>query len=125
MDTAHRGPLLIHASGNYDHAAAAWLAEMGIDHLNAEEAPRSMLLGTVDLVNVVEYRPGASRQATLGDQFDDHNLADDPLATGPNCWIVADPQPMAEPIPAKGKLSLWEYDLPEAAAAGLFRRGSA
>lgn len=105
--TPHRGPLLIHASGKYDHAGVTFLEEKGIAHLSADDAPRGAILGTVELVDVVDSR----RQQSLFDNGDEHNLDEDPLAFGPVCWIVTDPRPLAEPIPTKGKLSLWEYDL--------------
>ena len=30
---------------------------------------------------------------------------------GPVCWILTQPEPLAEPIPAKGKLNIWKYNV--------------
>lgn len=36
----------------------------------------------------------------------------DRFVFGPVCWILTDPQPLAVPIPAAGRLNLWTFDLP-------------
>ncbi len=111
--TKHRGPLLIHASQRYDKAGAELLDRLGIDYLGRADAPRGVILGQVDLVDVVDTRPGIKRQQTFQEMGNENNLADDPLALGPVCWIVTDPKPLKEPIEARGKLSLWNFDLAE------------
>ena len=108
----HRGSLLIHAPKGYDKRAIELLDGLGIDYLGPDDAPRGVILGQVTLVDVAEWRPG--NPATFFDMLDEHGLSEDPLAFGPVCWILEDPQPLQEPIPAKGKLSLWEFDLANA-----------
>ncbi len=104
--TSHRGPLLIHAGSNTSREAAARaeLARLGIDV--PEEIPRGAILGTVELVDVVRY-PDQDADGRLFDD-DPHDLAADPLATGPVCWILRNPRPLPAPIICGGRQRLWE-----------------
>ena len=106
-DTSHRGPLLIHAGQNRSREAAARaeLERLGVEV--PQDIPRGAILGSVDLVDVVRTA-GFQYQRPLMDEFDEHNIATDPFASGPFCWILRDPKPLPEPIPAVGKQGLWD-----------------
>ena len=94
--THHRGPLAIHAGKSVDRDACEFLESVGIDPEPYRDAPRGVILGTVELVDVgMPY---------------EFALQADPLAFGPYCWILADPQPLPEPIAARGFLHLWDCD---------------
>ncbi|NQU22277.1 MAG: ASCH domain-containing protein [Candidatus Nealsonbacteria bacterium] len=101
--TAHRGPLAIHAGKTVDPTAEESLRAAGIDPAPFRNAPRGAILGTVELVDVVRL----NEQRTLPGYADD--LTEDPLATGPICWVLASPRPLAEPIPYRGQQGLWRY----------------
>ncbi len=55
-------------------------------------------LGVVDLVDCVRYGS---------------ELADEPLATGPCCWLLANRRPFEQPINCPGQLGLWHFDHPD------------
>jgi len=111
--TRHRGPLLIHAgrgNGRADAEARAILERLGVEVPDDEHVPRGVLLGTVELVDVV--RLDERRQPDL---FNLQSAIPDPqsLATGPVCWILENPRPLAEPIPCLGRQGLFNVDLTE------------
>jgi len=59
--------------------------------------PTQQVLGIVEVVDCREMGP---------------DLRGDPFASGPWCWILADPRPLAEPIDCRGWQGLWNIDLP-------------
>ena len=72
-----------------DRDGRAFMAALGIDV--PEDLPRGVILGSVVLANVV----------------DDN---DSPWAEpGQRHWLLEDPRPWPEPVPAKGDLGLWDW----------------
>lgn len=104
--TAHRGPLAIHAGQSIDPDSREALEQAGFSI--PQSLATGVVLGTVDLVDVVPWRPG---QPSLAGFRDDYGLAEDPLATGPFCWILENPVRFQEPIPLRGRLRLFDADL--------------
>ena len=98
--TNYRGPLLIHAAKSRDE-----LTEDDIDFIDGLglglkwNVAKLTYGAIVAVVNVVECY-------SVDDLPDD--LANDPFVRGPFVWLLADAKPV-KPIPAKGKLGLWEY----------------
>lgn len=96
--TSHRGPLLIHASADSpaarrsDAEARRVLAALGVDV--PADVPRGAVIGLVDLA---ECLPGP--------------IDGDPLAAGPICWMLRWPRRLPRPIPARGRLSIWDCDI--------------
>jgi len=96
--TSYRGPILIHAAAATDRDAI----KAGIGN---PDSPTGVILGVVTLVDIVTD-------------------SDSPWAEeGQFHWILADPKPFAEPIPARGALGLWNSDVeppadPEPARCG-------
>jgi len=105
--TSYRGPLAIHAGQSLDPTSRATLEALGFDVPG--DVTRGTVLGTVDLVAVVPWQPGTRNLPGVEDEW---GLADDPLATGPFCWILRNPKPLAKPVPMSGKQGLYEIDLP-------------
>jgi len=105
--TSHRGRLAIHAGRTLDPASRAALETIGCRI--PEDTPSGVVLGTVDLIDVVAFDPA---QGMLDGLADPYGLADDPLATGPFCWILRNPQPLADPVSLLGMPGLFEVDLP-------------
>lgn len=114
--TTHRGPLAIHASrsARSDAAAAAIFADLGIEAPTGEalQALRGRVLGVVDVTDVVAY-PDAAGDG-LFDQGDRQQLRDDPFASGPYCWLLANHVALDAPPAIAGKQTLWT--LPAAVA---------
>lgn len=107
----YRGPLAIHASKSRSWVShVAPLRESGYpipptpqelakQAIDDDPLPFGAFVGVVELIDVVEI---------VSD--DRYGLADDPFATGPYCWILANPRALAEPIPARGRASLFHVD---------------
>ncbi len=89
--TSYRGPLVIHAGLGLDHDAFTVHGRL------LDELPRGVVLGTVELVGCVRGHPSPWAEADCWN------------------WLVADPRPLAAPVPAKGKLGMW--DVPDALLA--------
>jgi ASCH domain len=101
--TAHRGPLLIHASARPDWEAPAWawtaagLTPPPADgrparkHL-AAVMPLGAVLGSAVLRGIVTG--STSRWAEPGHYH----------------WLLGDPEPWPLPVPAAGKLGLWTWE---------------
>lgn len=103
----HRGELAIHASAPSarsraaDAEARAILASLGVTV--PDEVPSRAVVGTVDVVDVVELQ---ADEPTL---FDAADLHDDPLAVGPYCCRLENAVAFDEPVPAKGQQTIWEW----------------
>lgn len=95
--TEYRGPLLIHAGLRVDRRAevSEVFAQAGIDL--PVSPPTGVILGVVDLVAVHD--------------ISESSLSGDPWAFGPFCWELANPRPLAESIPWRGRLGL--FDVPQ------------
>lgn len=114
--TKHRGPLAIHAGKKVDKEAFnnPWiksvLAEKGIK--TWKELPTGVVLATVELVechkvgatlgHVSVFESGVSING-LEEAFGDYT-------PGRYAWELANLQVLSEPVPAKGQLSLWEWE---------------
>ena len=117
--TNHRGPLAIHAgkSTRSDAAAAAIFAELGIEGPSPEslEALRGRVLGTVDVLDVVDCpHAGGDGQAV---QDGPCPPLDDPFATGPRCWLLGHPVPLDAPPAMDGQQGLWTLSTTPTASA--------
>lgn len=91
--TSHRGALAIHAGRSPPDADA-------LDDLGRLGFPIPAGLTYGAIVAVVELLDCVALANLPRD------LAGDPFAGGPWCWILADARPVG-PIPCKGKLGLW------------------
>lgn len=95
----YRGRLAIHAGrGNPVEGEWAWaeLTRLGVKV--PDEEPRSVMVGTVELVDCV--RKGS------GELWPDERLTH-PLASGPVCWLLECEQPLDEPVPMPGQQGIW------------------
>jgi hypothetical protein len=105
--TVHRGPLLIHASRNFNRAGRALCVQepictalrgVGID--SWRQLPLGAVLGVVELracVRVEDAGPVPPEELPLGD-----------FTPGRWLWQVAQPQRLTAPVPYRGKLGLFE-----------------
>lgn len=86
--TKHRGPLWVHAGRATDSTASATGARRLLD---TDDLPAGMVLGLVTVTDVVQHHPS---------QWAEHGYWH---------WILADPRPLAEPIPFRGSQGLWNF----------------
>lgn len=98
--TNYRGPLVIQAGQGKrcDVAGREHIAAIG--HAIPDELPRGVILGTVELVDVLTQ---AQAMAQFGPAWVDHD---------PNgfCWVLEKPRLLATPRPCRGKLSLFQVE---------------
>ena len=97
--TRHRGELAIHAgqgTPKRDREARALLAALG--YKVPADLPRGAVVALATLADCLPL-----------DEVDPA-LAEHPLCTGPECWILENIRPI-KPIPDLGKQGLWNFEL--------------
>lgn len=96
--TAYRGPLAVHAGlsratlGTHDE----WDADIMTGMPQWDALPFGAVVGVVDVVDCLTVDDA---ERLHPDQYD--------FASGPYCWVLADPRPLTRPVPCKGLLGLW------------------
>lgn len=129
-NTKYRGELLIHASLGSKHIQK--FMNDNYDFMNNgvyiqwmdKVLPHGAIIGKVNLIDTISTNKLMLPETdTVIHLFDDeetpifeYNLTEQELAFGdysPNRfgWLLSDPVLFDEPIPCKGKLGLWEFDL--------------
>lgn len=104
--TAYRGPLLIHASLGKSGKSFAQFPEIQLHIPEFNHLPLGAIIGEVFLEEVIRF-------AGVGDAFlqsvtlEERAFGD--FAAGRYGFILRDAVAFGEPIPAKGKLGLWEW----------------
>lgn len=95
--TTYRGPLAIHAGQAWSPEGANSLLVKraiaragGLDAVYPTYEARGVILGVVDLVDVVQEHESLWAQP------------------GAFHWVLANPRPLIAPYPAKGRLGLWD-----------------
>lgn len=101
--TSYRGPLAIHAASRLDDGvlhrdtrteARAYWSSAGFD---VDTLTLGAIVGVVDVIGCVPAQECDSDWANCWEG-------------GPSfCWLLDDPRALVEPIPAKGRLGLWEW----------------
>ncbi len=96
----HRGPLAICATAGRgrrarraDAECRQILARLGIEPPADEDVPRGALVAIVNLVGCEQ----------TGGLFADDN----PWATGPYCWHLANARPLTKPLPIRGRQGIF------------------
>lgn len=100
--TKHRGTLWIHAGKSIDEEAMKRLAPY-----LPKDVPTGKILGKVKLVDCVKMSP-EFKEMLLKENKDIYTDSSFKENYG---WQLEEVEVFKEPIEAKGKLSLWEYDL--------------
>ena len=100
--TKYRGELLIHAGKGIDKQAMERLKKY-----IPEEMPYGKILGKVTLVECIEMSP-EFKEMLLKENKDIYTESSFKSKYG---WELKDVQVFEDPIEAKGKLSLWEYEI--------------
>ena len=96
----HRGRVLIHAPKTVDRtgfqAQREWIRTCGIQI--PDDLPTGCIVGAATITGVVRDRPGDSPPTSS------------PWYEGPVGILMTEPVAYANPIPAKGKLGVYEYN---------------
>ena len=111
--TKYRGPLAIHSSKGFSKLLKELcnkepfktvLSKFGF---NADNLPLGKIVATCNLVNCINMTPEFIGRVKSAKGYEiDFGVYE----VGRYAWILENVQPLAEPIPAKGKLSLWEWE---------------
>ena len=110
--TSFRGKVLIHAGvspqkGFYKDFVPAWdfFTEDQKRLIIQESAIRGAIIGSVEIVDCVVNHPSIWAEKTRRDYVFGEIKYIDPIYN----WVLANPILFPEPIPAKGRLSFWDY----------------
>ena len=114
--TKHRGPLAIHAGKSIDKEACedSWikgvLAEHGIT--SWKQLPTGVVLATTELIDCHKVGATIGHASVLesGTIVLGLEVAFGDYTKGRFAWELTNLQVLAEPVPAKGQLSLWNWD---------------
>ena len=102
--------IAIHAAKGWtadDRAFAAELHDRGILPVEPADLPHGVVLGTVRLDGLAR----TTTAVTFPDVTDlEQELGD--YSPGRYAWQLGDPQALPEPVPARGMLGLWDWDMP-------------
>jgi len=109
--THYRGPLAIHAASGFPASARRACALAPVrDHLQAaggwppESLPRGCIVAVAQLVGCERIWPSTvppEPERSFGD-----------YTAGRWAWALEDVRALAEPVPARGALGLWEWAAP-------------
>lgn len=126
--THYRGELFIHASRIDAAEMKAW-RDRGIDPVEASPlgCKTGHIIGSVELLDCVDIEDMLrierwiqanaapedveERWRPLVEVLRDVDVWSWDHVLGDWCWILADPQPLDEPFPAKGKLNVWTMEI--------------
>jgi hypothetical protein len=132
-NTKYRGELLIHASKSTEFVNLAahthfnecmpvmWCDVNGTDicYPIKEKIPLGCIIGKVNLVDVILFDAvrgmiDQNMAAYIGGRkvdFSEKEIAFGDYSPGRFGWLLSDPVLFSNPIPAKGKLGIWNYDI--------------
>jgi activating signal cointegrator 1 len=127
-NTKYRGPLLIHASAGKqglkimdDPQLKKFLTPLFFDDPK-DKLPLGAIIGKVEIVDTAKTSdillmkdagvPIRVRDRKIPDSWD-QEIAFGDYSSGRYGWLLSNPVAFPAIIPAKGKLGLWEYQMPE------------
>jgi hypothetical protein len=129
----YRGPLLIHASLDNSNkykelmktepffsvlkAAGFKFTGFSGSRKQTDTLPRGAIIGSVNLVKTFSTDRSlfANALKTGGKiwELNEQEIAFGDYTEGRFGWLLSDPVQFAQPIPAKGQLGLWDFDMPD------------
>ena len=143
--TSFTGPVAIHASSSWRDALDEELLQ-DICDMHPEIAERMLahshlegrstddragfnmpyhvgcIVGTVEVLACLPFDPSIDdfrdvcEAAGYAAWYDAHEIPPENFASGPYCFLLANPRQFTQPIPAKGALNFWHLKPPEVAA---------
>lgn len=126
--TRYRGPLAIHAAKCYPAAARVWgdtpsfraalIDGMTRAHLpyrhevTTDDLPTGVIVATCRLVGCFRITRSLSYRLETGEgiELTERELVFGDYEPGRYGWLLADAKALPEPIPARGRLGLWDWD---------------
>jgi hypothetical protein len=110
----YRGPILIHAGKSVDKGALK-IFSFVLMHHHVDNLPSGAIIAKANIVDCVEIGLGTdpiNRIAYLknGEKVTGNEFGFGDYSPFRFAWMLDNIEPLKEPIPAKGKLSLWEFD---------------
>jgi len=125
--TGHRGPIAIHAAAKSPKIDSLMDAEQALEFIKLVyqycgcapgELPHGAVIATAELIEcykvfahhsggVIDLR-GNKCEMTVLSASDEYKFGD--FSLGRYAWRFMHPLPLAEPIPAKGKQGLWNWE---------------
>ena len=124
--TKYRGPLAIHAGAGLGPVGGVlglgaqcsvepfWGVLHAADYMRSDMLPRGAIVAVAELVSVIPTEI-LNRQGSWIIDTDTWSMTDQERAFGDYtpgryAWLLADVQPLATPIPARGQLGLWDWE---------------
>lgn len=120
-DTRYMGEVLIHASlGRYYGAGKDKIScreicykKHFIDYIGGglgfDKLPFGAIIGKVNLYDTMQF--GSGKAIEIIQQYDAKEIAFGDYSEGRYGWLLSDPIQFKKPIPAKGQLNIWNYEL--------------
>lgn len=112
--THHRGPMAIHAGQKIDYDACrkpeikAALERHGYN--DPSQLPTGSILCTCNLFDCVQMKGTAEDVIVPGYKLSRRERAFGHFADGRFAFVLADVRPLKNLVPAKGKLSFWDWE---------------
>ena len=108
--TKHRGKLLIHASRG--KAGSIFASESPFKKYIQDftKLPFGAIIGKVTLTDIIRTEELFLDDTEMNRLTMEEKAFGD-YSSGRYAWILEEPVQFEEPIPARGSLSLWDYDL--------------
>lgn len=116
--TSYRGPLLIHAGKKIDKVACEEYFIKGMLQKHgyaSDNLPTGLIIAKCELIDCIEIDLGTDGRNHIahlknGLRVDNNEYCFGDYTPGRYAWILDNIEILKEPIPAKGKLSLWEFE---------------
>lgn len=112
--TDYRGPLLIHAGKKIDKQALKDpVFRKSLEKINVNEIPIGMIVAKCELVDCIKVKAVKENIAYTEVPrvlVEGKELIFGDYSSGRYAWILDNIELLREPVPAKGQLSLWEFD---------------
>lgn len=116
--TSYRGPLAIHASKKFpkDCRELCYEAafEIALEGLGPKDLPLGMVIAIATLVDCREISRGTRAAILSFGKPSEIDFGD--YTSGRYAWYLEDVKPLAKPVPARGSLGLWNWEVPEGLA---------
>lgn len=119
-ETSYRGPLLIHAGKKVEHDLCRQhpFTDVLLEHDIAfkDQIPTGVIIAKCNLVDCIKitHQDGVIAQLSNNLIVDENEYWFGDYTPGRYAWILDNIELLKEPIPAKGKLSLWEFNCDKA-----------
>lgn len=116
----YRGPILIHAGLSRKFLDLNERGTVDISGISVAQMEFGMILGTANIIDCVRPVGQTVTRGKMVPVFSEQVnarypwLASHPHAEGSYCLILDDVKRFDTPIPAVGKLGIWEFELPRA-----------